>query len=72
MKMNIIKIVALMIVMSFSLNFNTLAQPKSAKSKTNLTKQSTNSELRTTNKTQPKHKFFLHYINIVTGNGLYA
>ena len=42
--------------------------------KENNTKENNNTSSVKTNKTKTvkKHVFFLHYINIVTGNGLYA
>ena len=73
-----LRIAVLMIVMTIMLNFSTFAQTKQGKAKATVTKVKTarktshESSSAVKMETQSKHRFFLHYINIVTGNGLYA
>ena len=76
MKNSIIKITVLTAMMILFVTFNSNAQStkqtsKETKAKTENNKN-TSSSSKSEVKSNSKHKFFIHYINIATGNKLYA
>ena len=78
MKKIITKIVILIIALNFSIfsaqNLNA-QNPKETTKKEVKVKEEKNTSAASTStktKTQSKHKFFIHYINIASGNSQYA
>ena len=72
MKNTMIKITVLAAMMILFVTFSSNAQStKETKAKTKNNKN-TSSSSKSEVKSNSKHKFFIHYINIATGNKLYA